>query len=171
MRYLETDIDSIGYGPEDANGNRQLQSTKGSYDFWLPRINLVAEGAINPPASDRADAYVKGFEAKYPDHDITQARIANAMEMLAKAIDLAGTADDVAAVAAKLEGMEHDSIWGGTVYIRPEDHQAIQNVYIQKHTDEGISNALDNSEYGLIKASTVEMASLDSPTTCKMKRP
>ncbi len=135
------------------------------------RINLVAEGAINPPASDRADAYVKGFEAKYPDHDITQARIANAMEMLAKAIDLAGTADDVAAVAAKLEGMEHESIWGGTVYIRPEDHQAIQDVHIQQHTDEGITNALDNSDYGLMKVSTVEMASLDSPTSCKMKRP
>lgn len=134
-------------------------------------INLVAEGAINPPASARTDAYVKGFEAKYPDHDISQARIANAIEMLAKAIDLAGTADDVAAVAAKLEGMEHESIWGGTVYMRPEDHQAIQDVHIQQHTDEGITNALDNSEYGLVKVSTVEMASLDSPTTCKMKRP
>jgi TonB-dependent receptor len=43
VRYLETDIDSIGYGPEDANGNRQLQSTKGSYDFWLPRLNVVVE--------------------------------------------------------------------------------------------------------------------------------
>ncbi len=134
-------------------------------------INLVAEGAINPPASDRADTYVKGFEAKYPDHDITQARIANAMEMLAKAIDLAGTADDVAAVAAKLEGMEHESIWGGKIYIRPEDHQAIQDVHIQQHTDEGITNALDNSDYGLLKVSTVEMASLNSETSCKMKRP
>jgi len=134
-------------------------------------INLVAEGAINPPASDRTDAYVKGFEAKYPDHDISQARIANAIEMLAKAIDAAGTADDVAAVAAQLSGMEHESIWGGTVYIRPEDHQAIQDVHIQQHTDEGITNPLDNSEYGLVKVSTVEMASLDSPTTCKMKRP
>lgn len=134
-------------------------------------INLVAEGAINPPASARTDAYVKGFEAKYPDHDISQARIANAIEMLAKAIDAAGTADDVAAVASKLAGMEHESIWGGTVYIRPEDHQAIQDVHIQQHTDEGITNPLDNSEYGLVKVSTVEMASLDSPTTCKMKRP
>jgi branched-chain amino acid transport system substrate-binding protein len=114
---------------------------------------------------------VKGFEAKYPDHDITQARIANAMEMLAKAIDAAGTADDVAAVAAKLEGMEHESIWGGSVYIRPEDHQAIQDVHIQAHTNEGITNALDNSEYGLLKVSTVEMAALDSETSCKMKRP
>ncbi len=41
VRYLDTDIDSVGYGPEDENGNRQLQSTKGSYNFWLPRLNLV----------------------------------------------------------------------------------------------------------------------------------
>ena len=43
VRYIDTDIESIGYGPEDANGNRELQSTKGSYDFWLPRFNLVWE--------------------------------------------------------------------------------------------------------------------------------
>lgn len=43
VRYLETDIDSVAYGPEDVNGERQLQSTKGSYDFLLPRFNLAAD--------------------------------------------------------------------------------------------------------------------------------
>jgi TonB-dependent receptor len=43
VRYIDTDIESIGYGPEDANGNRELQSTKGSYNFWLPRLNVVWE--------------------------------------------------------------------------------------------------------------------------------
>jgi TonB-dependent receptor len=43
LRYLETEIDSVAFGPEDANGNRQLQSTKGKYDFVLPRLNVVAE--------------------------------------------------------------------------------------------------------------------------------
>ena len=43
LRYLETEIDSVAFGPEDANGDRQLQSTKGSYDFVLPRLNVVAE--------------------------------------------------------------------------------------------------------------------------------
>jgi TonB-dependent receptor len=43
VRYLETDIDSIAFGPEDVNGDRQLQSTKGSYDFLLPRFNIVAD--------------------------------------------------------------------------------------------------------------------------------
>ena len=42
VRYVQTDIDSVAFGPEDANGDRQLQSTTGDYDFFLPRINLVA---------------------------------------------------------------------------------------------------------------------------------
>ncbi len=134
-------------------------------------INLVAEGAINPPASDRVSAYVDGFEAKYPDHDISQARIANAVEMLAKAIDEAGTADDVVKVAYALEGMVHDSIWGGTVTMRESDHQAIQNVHVAGHTNENIRHPLDNSEYGLLTKVTVENAGMDSPTTCEMKRP
>ncbi len=134
-------------------------------------INLVAEGSINPPASDRASAYVNGFEAKYPDHDISQSRIANAVEMLAKAIDEAGTADDVVKVAYALEGMTHDSIWGGTVTMRESDHQAIQNVHVLGHTDEGVTHALDNSDYGLVSKVMVENAGMDSATTCEMKRP
>ncbi|MFK7956897.1 MAG: TonB-dependent receptor [Lysobacterales bacterium] len=43
FRYIDTEIDSVAFGPEDASGNRSLQSTKGSYDFILPRLNLVAE--------------------------------------------------------------------------------------------------------------------------------
>ncbi|MEO1079873.1 MAG: TonB-dependent receptor [Pseudomonadota bacterium] len=43
FRYVETDVDSVAFGPEDANGNRELQSTKGNYDFFLPRFNVAAE--------------------------------------------------------------------------------------------------------------------------------
>jgi branched-chain amino acid transport system substrate-binding protein len=134
-------------------------------------LNLVHEGKLNPPVSDRASAYVDAFEAKYPDHDISQARIANAVEMLAKAIEAAGTADDVVPIALALEGMEHDSIWGGKIFMRPQDHQAIQDVHIGAHTDENIRHPLDNSAFGLSDNVTVEMAAMDSPTTCKMKRP
>jgi len=140
-------------------------------DAGIGKIYLVAEGALNPIASGRASAYVEGFEAKYPDHDITQARIANVVEMLAKAIDKAGTADDVVKVAMALEGMEHDSIWGGKVFMRPSDHQAIQDVHIQAHTNQNIKHALDNSDFGLVVESTVEMAAMDAPNTCEMVRP
>ena len=43
MRYVETEVDSVAYGFEDASGNRSLVSTKGKYDFLLPRLNVVAE--------------------------------------------------------------------------------------------------------------------------------
>ena len=43
LRYIDTKIDSIAFGPEDSAGNRSLQSTKGSYDFLLPRLNIVAQ--------------------------------------------------------------------------------------------------------------------------------
>lgn len=43
VRYIDTEIDSVAFGPQDSNGNRSLQSTKGSYDFVLPRLNIVAE--------------------------------------------------------------------------------------------------------------------------------
>ena len=132
-------------------------------------IRLVGEGALNPAPSERAQAYIDGFKAKNPDTDIGQPRIANVVEMLARAIEAAGTADDVVAVAKELEGMEHDALFGGKVVMRPADHQAIQNVHIFAH--DKVKNDFDNSGYGLRVESTVEMAGLDSPTTCKMKRP
>lgn len=134
-------------------------------------IRLVSEGAINPAANQYVSDYVTAFKAKYPDGNIDQSRIANVISMLSQAIDEAGTATDVVAVANALEGMETDNVWGGRLKMRAEDHQLIQNVYIQTHTDEGVTFDLDNSGYGLVIESTVEMASADIGTTCKMKRP
>ena len=43
VRYVETEVDSVAYGFEDAAGNRSLESTRGKYDFLLPRLNVAAE--------------------------------------------------------------------------------------------------------------------------------
>jgi branched-chain amino acid transport system substrate-binding protein len=134
-------------------------------------IRLVGEGQINPPASDAAEAYYNAFKAKYPDGNIDQPRISNVIGMLAQAITAAGTADDVVAVANALEGMEFDSMWGSKIFMRPNDHQAIQNVHISAHTNEGLTFAYDGSEYGIVVETTVEMAAMDSTSTCEMKRP
>jgi len=134
-------------------------------------LRLVAEGQLNPPVSDRAAALYTAFKAKYPDGNISQARIFNVVEMLAKAIEQAGTADDVVKVAYALEGMEHEGVWGGKLMMREKDHQLIQDVHIQAHTDEGVTFDYDNSGFGLVVESTVAMAAMDSPTTCKMDRP
>ncbi len=135
------------------------------------KLKLVSEGQDNPPVSDRALEYWKAFKAEHPDTDIGQPRIANVIEMLARAINDAGSATDVVAIANALEGMEHDALFGGKVFMRPEDHQAIQDVHIVAHTDEGIMVDRDNSGFGLVTESTVTMAAADSATTCKMKRP
>jgi len=42
LRYVDTEVDSVAFGPENANGTRSLVSTKGDYSFVLPRLNLVA---------------------------------------------------------------------------------------------------------------------------------
>jgi branched-chain amino acid transport system substrate-binding protein len=55
--------------------------------------------------------------------------------------------------------------------MRPQDHQIIQNMNVGVHTNEGIEFDYDNSGFGVLTESTVEMASMDSPTTCEMKRP
>ena len=134
-------------------------------------LYVVGEGSMNPPVSEAMSAYLDAFEAKYGEHDNFQPRIANVIEMLARAINDAGTATDVVKVAYALEGMKHDSIFGGQVYLRPDDHQAIQNIDIAVHTNEGIRHPFDNSEYGLYMKDEVVMASAESATTCKMKRP
>lgn len=134
-------------------------------------LRLVAEGQINPPASDRAAEYITAFKTKYPNGNISQPRITNVIEMLAKAINEAKSATDVIAVANALESMEHDNLWGGTLFMRPQDHQIIQDVHVSAHTNEGVTFDYDNSGYGVVVEHTVKMAGMDSATTCKMKRP
>ena len=135
------------------------------------RIRQIAEGQLNPPPNDRARRYSEAFTARFPDGNLDQRRVANAVEMLARAIEEAGSATDVVAVAKALEGMEHESIWGGKLYMRPQDHQLIQDVHINVHTNKGVDFPFDNSEYGMVKESSVTMAGMDSPTTCQMRRP
>ncbi|MEM1299967.1 MAG: branched-chain amino acid ABC transporter substrate-binding protein [Pseudomonadota bacterium] len=135
------------------------------------KIRIIGPGSLNPPQTERVGVYVEGFKARHPDKDVAQPRITHVVSMLAQAINDAGTADDVAKVASAMEGMEHDSIWGGKVVMRAQDHQAIQNVYVMAHSDENISHDLDNSGFGLLREATVEQAGLNSPTTCDMQRP
>ena len=134
-------------------------------------LHLVGEGLHNPSPSAAFTEYHKGFKAKYPKWDLSQPRIINATQMLVKAIEEAGSATDMVAVANALEGMEFDSkILNTKVIMRAKDHQAIQNMHVGIHTDD-VDIDYDNSGYGMKIFKTVEMASMDSPTTCKMKRP
>lgn len=133
-------------------------------------VRLVAEGSVNPPP-ESAEELIRAFEEKHPDGNLSQPRIFNTVKMLAAAIEEAGGADDVVAVARALEGLRMEGIWGGELYMRPEDHQLIQDVHIGVHTDEDVFHDYDDSGFGVVTESTIEMAGMDSPTTCDMRRP
>ena len=135
------------------------------------KIRLISQGSINPIATEEARDTYNAFLEKYPDGNIDQSRIFNTIGMLAQAITEAGSATDVVAVASKLEGMEYDSMWGGKLFMRPQDHQIIQDMHVGVHTNDNLDFDYDQSGYGVVTESTVEMASTDSPTTCEMKRP
>ena len=133
-------------------------------------LNIVMEGKLNP-MNPALEAYNKALKAKYPEADMSQPRITNAVQMVAKAINEAGSATDMKAIAYALEGMEFESeLLQTKVVMRAKDHQAIQNVHVGEHTD-NVDIDFDNSGYGIKMYKTVEMASMDSPTSCKMKRP
>jgi len=132
-------------------------------------IRLVHEGRRNPPDPRFLDIW-QGFKSVYPESDVNQARIFSIVEILARAIDAAGNTDPVD-VAYALEGMEHDSLLGGRLYMRPDDHQMIQDLHVSVHTKNDIVVDEDNSGYGLLAERTVEMAGMKSPTTCEMQRP
>ncbi|WP_109464573.1 branched-chain amino acid ABC transporter substrate-binding protein [Albibacillus kandeliae] len=134
-------------------------------------IRLVAEGQLNPPPNDQVVEYYKAYKAKYPDGNIDQPRIYNTIGFLSAAIEKAGTADDVVSIGKAMEGMEWDSIFGTKLMMRAEDHQVIQNMHVLVHTNEGVTFDYDNSGFGTVTESTIDMAGMDSPTTCKMDRP
>ena len=64
VRYLDTDITSTGFGPEDASGNRALETRTGSYDFLLPRLNVVAQ-----PSDNVIVRFGFGSDIRRPDFD------------------------------------------------------------------------------------------------------
>ncbi|MEL7098445.1 MAG: branched-chain amino acid ABC transporter substrate-binding protein [Pseudomonadota bacterium] len=134
-------------------------------------LRLVGEGRVNPSPSQEITDYYNAFLEKHPDGNLDQTRIANVIGMLAQAIDAAGSADDVVAVATALEGMEYQSIFGSKIFMRPNDHQAIQDLHIFEHTDQNVAFPYDGSPYGISVIKTIPMAGMDSPTTCNMRRP
>jgi branched-chain amino acid transport system substrate-binding protein len=135
------------------------------------RIRLVGESpAFNPPATKDIAEYVTAFKKLYPNGDINQPRIQTGIQMLANAINRAGTTD-VDKVAAALEGMEYTTLSGDHDVMRKADHQLLMPIYISVHTDKNITFPFDNSKWGLVTESKVERDKATLPTSCKMERP
>ncbi len=121
------------------------------------------------------EKFYLGYQEKYSDggkNPFYYGRIRTLMEMVAKAIDKAGSTD-AKAVAFALEGMTLKTYYG-TVTMRAEDHQLIQPLYISTLTKAGtkaVKYDVENTGLGWKTNMRVEAANTAMPTTCKMNRP
>ena len=106
-----------------------------------------------------------GFSFYYP-------RAVNEMRMLAAAADKAKSLEPVK-IALALEGMEFEVFNGGKGYMRKDDHQFFQPMYITSFGELTNGEPFDeeNTGWGWKVVEKIETAQTVLPTTCNMTRP
>ena len=133
-------------------------------------FNLAVEE--NKPEDEK---FFLGYQEKYSDGGKSPyyyGRIRTTMEMLALAIDKAGSAK-AKDIAFALEGMEYDTPYG-KVLMRAEDHQLIQPLYLMVYAKKGegtVKYDSENSGVGFKTIARIEAKDTAMPTTCQMQRP
>jgi branched-chain amino acid transport system substrate-binding protein len=134
------------------------------------RVFHVNEGLANAP--DKASReFETAFRAKV-GAGLTYPRAVNLMRMLARAIEQAKSTEPKL-IAAALEGMEIEALTGGKSYMRKDDHQFFQPMFISSFGPLEGDMPFDEEKTGW---GWKIIAKIDTPetvvsTTCKMARP
>jgi len=134
------------------------------------RVFAITEGVPNS-ADEAAQKWEAAFRAKegvtlfYP-------RAVNEMRMLKMAADEAKSTDAIP-IAQKLEGMKIDTFDGGDGFMRKDDHQFFQPIYISSFgvLDPGAKFDEEGTGWGWKLIGAVKADDTVLPTTCKMERP
>jgi branched-chain amino acid transport system substrate-binding protein len=94
------------------------------------------------------------------------------MRMFAAAADKAKSLEPVK-IATVLEGMEFEVFSGGKGYMRKDDHQFFQAMYIASFGELTNGEPFDEEKtgWGWKVVAKIETAQTVLPTTCKMTRP
>jgi branched-chain amino acid transport system substrate-binding protein len=141
-------------------------------------VNHVTEWHNNLSVEENKpedEQFYLGYQEKYSQGGASPyyyGRIRTTMEMLAKAIDKAGSTD-AKAIALALEGMEHETLYG-KVTMRAEDHQLIQPLYISVMTPvgtDGVKYDVENTGIGWKTRARIEAEATAMPSPCEMTRP
>jgi branched-chain amino acid transport system substrate-binding protein len=116
-------------------------------------------------------AFEKAFRSKYGFGFFYPAAV-NEMWMLAAAADKAKSLEPVK-IALALEGMEFEVFDGGKGYMRKDDHQFFQPMYIASFGEltKDVPFDEENTGWGWKVIATIETVQTVLPTTCKMTRP
>ena len=134
------------------------------------RVKTVASWFPNLPGSPMEKIYVD-YKKKY-DEDWGFLPIKYTVDMWAKAIDKAGSAEPVK-VAKALEDMRYDT-GVGEAWMRADDHQIVEPLFVATFAKVGQKNVkydADGTGYGWKVDVRIEAKDNILPTTCKMERP
>jgi len=141
------------------------------------RLLAVAEWHPNVGTASSERFYAE-FRQRFPNprDDYVHARMQAMVEMLAAAIEKAGSADALA-VAHALEGMRLSPRALGGVHegtMRAADHQFIQPLYVsqmRRQGEAGVAHDNEGSGYGFRTVRYLAPAQTEPPLRCTMRRP
>ncbi len=135
------------------------------------RIYTIVEGSANV-ATKANQEWEAEFRKKSNNQGWWYPRVRNEMEMLAIAMKEAKS-NDPKVFVEKLRGMKYKNIYGADTYMRAEDHQFFQDMYIEVFTPVTGDMKFDEegTGWGWKTKAVVKMGDTDVPTTCKMAKP
>lgn len=119
-------------------------------------------------------AEVDGYRKRFPDSkdDFYWTSIMAAVDMLTRAMEQSKSADPTK-VALAMENMKVDQVTG-EAYMRPENHQLIQPIYIStfsKTDGKEVKYDVERTGFGFKSDARIEAKETVLPTTCKFQRP
>lgn len=133
------------------------------------QVFQITEGFANVPNKASQD-FEKEFRAKV-GLSLWYPRAVNEMRMFAAAAEKAKSVDPVK-VAQALEGMKYEVLDGGEGFMRKDDHQFFQPIYISSFgTIPAGQFDEENTGWGWKEVAKVDTDKTVIPTTCKMDRP
>ncbi|OYU87924.1 MAG: branched-chain amino acid ABC transporter substrate-binding protein [Bradyrhizobiaceae bacterium PARB1] len=134
------------------------------------QVFQITEGFANIDHKASMD-FEKAFRAKV-NLGLWYPRAVNEMRMFAAAAEKAKSLEPVK-VAQALEGMKFEVFNGGEGFMRKDDHQFFQPIYISSFGERSEKEPFDeeNTGWGWKLAAKVDTKDTVLPTTCKMERP
>ena len=141
----------------DGGGNRVIAALEG-HDNMGAELNNAA-----------AEAWMKGFRETNPGFDYPWVNFQVMFDMLAAAINKAGSTDALK-VALALEDMQAPDIYGQMNTMRKTDHQLLSPFYTAIFT-KPVKYDSEKTGWGWKTESTSTTEDLTFPSNCKMKRP
>ena len=99
-------------------------------------------------------------------------RQVNELRMMTAAA-AAAKSEDPKAIAAQMEDMKFATFDGGEAFMRKDDHQFFQDIYISSFGPLGPNDKFDEEHtgWGWKLVDVVKKENTVLPTTCKMERP